>query len=54
MRQIAVELGIKSGSLFYHFASKEEILVAVMEEGIRDVHASVQEGLATECRLPEP
>lgn len=53
VRQIAVELGIKSGSLFYHFATKEELLVTVMEEGIRDVHASVQEGLATECRLPE-
>lgn len=53
VRQIAAELGIKSGSLFYHFATKEELLVAVMEEGIRDVHASVQEGLASEHRLPE-
>jgi AcrR family transcriptional regulator len=33
VRQIAAELGIKSGSLFYHFATKEELLVAVMEEG---------------------
>ncbi len=53
VRLIAGELGIKSGSLFYHFATKEELLVAVMEEGIRDVHASVQEGLAREGRLPE-
>lgn len=35
VRQIADALGIKSGSLFYHLASKEEILVAVIEEGMR-------------------
>ena len=52
VRQIADALGIKSGSLFYHFASKEEILVAVMEEGIRDVFGAVQLGVAKERELP--
>ena len=53
VRQIADALGIKSGSLFYHFASKEEILVAVMEEGIRDVLGAVQAGVANERQLPQ-
>ena len=52
VRQIADVLGIKSGSLFYHFASKEEILAAVMEEGIRDVFSAVQEGVAHESEVP--
>lgn len=53
VRQIADALGIKSGSLFYHFDSKEEILVAVMEEGIRDVFCAVQVGVANERQLPQ-
>ena len=53
VRQIADALGIKSGSLFYHFDSKEEILVAVMEEGIRDVFGAVQAGVANERQLPQ-
>lgn len=53
VRQIADVLGIKSGSLFYHFASKEEILAAVMEEGIRDVFAAVQQGVAAERDVPQ-
>lgn len=35
VRDIAREVGIQSGSLFHHFASKEDILYAVMEEVIR-------------------
>jgi len=42
-----------SGSLFYHFATKEELLVAVMEGGVRDIMQSVRDGLAGETRLPE-
>jgi len=53
VRQIADALGIKSGSLFYHFASKEEILAAVMEEGIREVFGAVQAGVANERELPQ-
>lgn len=35
VRDIAAAVGIQSGSLFHHFASKEEILKAVMIEVIR-------------------
>jgi AcrR family transcriptional regulator len=35
VRDIAREVGIQSGSIFHHFATKEEILFAVMEEVIR-------------------
>ena len=35
VRDIARETGIQSGSLFHHFASKEDILFAVMIEVIR-------------------
>lgn len=35
MRAIANEVGMQCGSPFYHFASKQDILVAVVEEGLR-------------------
>lgn len=34
IRDIAAEVGMRSGSPFYHFKSKQEILAAVMEEGL--------------------
>ncbi len=34
-REIAREFGVQSGSIFYHFANKEALLVAVMLEGMR-------------------
>jgi len=42
-----------SGSLFYHFASKEDLLVMIMEEGLRDITQAVRQAQATEKRLPE-
>ena len=53
VRQIAEALGMTSGSIFYHFTTKEELLVTVMEEGVRDILSGVQTGLAGESRLPE-
>ncbi|MCW5657048.1 MAG: TetR family transcriptional regulator [Burkholderiaceae bacterium] len=53
VRQIADALSMTSGSLFYHFSAKEDILVAVMEEGIRDVFAHVRGALDREPRMPE-
>lgn len=35
VRDIAAAVGMRSGSPFYHFGNKEEILKAVMEEGLR-------------------
>lgn len=34
VRELGAEVGIQSGSLFHHFKSKEDILLAVMEETI--------------------
>jgi AcrR family transcriptional regulator len=47
VRDIAAAVGMQAGSWFYHFKSKQEILVAVMEQGmtrsLRDIEAiSVQ------------
>jgi len=35
VRDIAGAVGMRSGSPFYHFANKHELLMAVMEEGLR-------------------
>ena len=53
VREIAQARGMTSGSFFYHFSTKEELLVAIMEEGVRDIMQSVRDGLAGETRLPE-
>ena len=46
VRDIAAAVGMRSGSPFYHFASKEEILFAVMEEGLRQGLARTESVLA--------
>jgi AcrR family transcriptional regulator len=46
VRDIAGAVGMRSGSPFYHFASKEEILYAVMEEGLRQGLARSEAALA--------
>ena len=46
VRDLAEAVGMQSGSLFYYFKSKEELLVAVMEEGIRRAEAGVEQALA--------
>lgn len=38
-RDIASAVGMQSGSPFYHFASKQALLFAVMEQGMRDAIA---------------
>lgn len=53
LRQIAAALAITSGSLFYSFESKEELLVTLMEEGIRDVHEAVAGGLVAQRGVAE-
>jgi AcrR family transcriptional regulator len=50
-RDIARAFGVQSGSIFYHFASKEELLVAVMLEGMRQFAAAARGPLA-EARTP--
>jgi len=48
MRDIARDAGMKAGSLYYHFASKSELLVAVHEEGIRRITTMVNSALKTD------
>jgi len=55
VRDIAARVGIQSGSLFHHFASKEEILKAVMIDVIRfnteRMHKAVDEAADTKAKL---
>ena len=46
MRDIAGAAGMLPGSLYYHFASKEELLVAVYAEGVRRIKEAVAPALA--------
>lgn len=42
LRAIAREAGMKAGSLYYHFDSKEDLVVEVLNEGIRAVREAVE------------
>lgn len=46
VRDLAQAVGMQSGSLFYHFRTKEEMLVAVMAAGIADLTDRLAEALA--------
>lgn len=53
LREIAEAVGIRKASLYYHFASKEEIVEEVVNDGVRFVHESVVAALAeTEGAAP--
>lgn len=45
MREIAAATGLLSGSLYYHFASKEELFVAVYDANIRMVSEAVEKAI---------
>lgn len=53
VRDIAEAAGITSGSLFYHFASKEDLLVAVMLEGLQSVTTVVAAAWNREAPLAQ-
>ena len=53
IRDIAHAVGMRSGSPFYHFANKHELLMAVMEEGLRLGLDRTEEALK-EASLPAP
>ena len=49
LRLIAADLEMKAGSLYYHFASKDELILAVLERGIglmMDAFTSVERATA--------
>src|ERR1700735_1526684 len=46
LTDIAAEIGMKAGSLYYHFGSREALVEAVMDVGTRRTHARLVERLA--------
>lgn len=46
LRDIAKSGGLTTGSLYYHFASKEEIVSEILDQGHRRVLHDVQKGIA--------
>ncbi len=48
VREIATSAGILPGSMYYHFSSKEELLGAVHEEGLRKIKDEVTAAIANE------
>jgi len=46
LREVADAAGIKAGSIYYHFESKEQILGEVLDKGILGVAAAVRERLS--------
>jgi len=46
LRLIANNAGLKAGSIYYHFTSKEEIVDEVLNVGITSLHVAVQEAVA--------
>jgi AcrR family transcriptional regulator len=46
MRDIAAAVGMLPGSLYYHFASKEELLVAVYRTGVDRIAGAVRAAVA--------
>lgn len=46
MRDIAADVGMQVGSIYYHFASKADLLAAVHTEGMRRIHEAVTGVLA--------
>ena len=47
VRAIAEQVGIKAGSIYHHFVSKDAIVAEVVNEGVRMVGAAVRSALAT-------
>lgn len=46
MRDIAADAGMQPGSIYYHFPSKADLLVAVHEEGLRRISDATESALA--------
>jgi AcrR family transcriptional regulator len=41
LRDIGERAGMKAGSLYYHFTSKEELVAEVLRTGVKRVHRAV-------------
>jgi AcrR family transcriptional regulator len=51
---IAVAAGLKPGSLYFHFASREQLIDAVLEEGLRESMARLDRAMAETAQLAHP
>jgi TetR/AcrR family transcriptional regulator, cholesterol catabolism regulator len=49
VRDIAAACGMTVGAIYSHFASKEELLVAVYEEGVRRISSHVEASVARQA-----
>jgi len=47
LRDIGQQAGMKAGSLYYHFASKEQLAAEVLRIGVQRVHRAVVTAVAT-------
>lgn len=46
LRDIADAAGVKAGSIYYHFDSKEELLAEILDQGIERITRTLDEALA--------
>jgi AcrR family transcriptional regulator len=47
LRQIAESAGMQAGSIYYHFASKDQIFDEVLSTGMRNIHNTVENAVAS-------
>ena len=52
IRDITKEVGMLPGSLYYHFSSKEELFLAVHEQGVTDIRNAVLSALEKASNSP--
>lgn len=52
LRDLATEVGMKAGSLYYHFPSKDALAAEVMRLGVEVVQQAVREALEQEKDTP--
>lgn len=53
MREVASDADMLAGSMYYHFSSKDALLLAVHEEGVRRIAANVDQALAA-SKIADP
>jgi len=54
VRRIAAAARIEAGSIYYHFASREEIMRAVLEAGIEEARSEVTQAIAAAGTASSP